>query len=98
MNDEVASLMNNVVEYDYDNNGWVLYSDKEYVLNFRCQYNADYWYNDISFWLQKNAELKSGWVSESGQWLYYNSGVKAIGWQYINNTWYYFNSYGAWVA
>jgi len=36
----------------------------------------------------------NGWVLDGANWLYYNSGVKATSWLYVNNTWYYFNADG----
>lgn len=41
-----------------------------------------------------NAAVQNGWEQNRATWNYYINGNKAIGWQYINNNWYYMKSNG----
>ena len=51
--------------------------------------------NGQSYLFYSNGAMRSGWCQdEEGYWYYYgiDSGVAAVGWQYIGNVWYYFDS------
>ena len=36
----------------------------------------------------------NGWLSEGGNWYYYQNGVKATGWQLVSGIWYYLGTDG----
>ena len=39
--------------------------------------------------------MSYGWSRVNGVWFYTVNGVQTVGWQYINNNWYYFDTTGA---
>ncbi len=84
---------NNVIQYDYDADGYPLVANKEYVLCFNYSYKPEYSYNDITFWLQKS--YIDGWNAEGDEWKYYKDG-NAIVSDWINDggKWYHFDANG----
>ena len=53
---------------------------------------------EINVELEKEQELKEGWVAEDGKWYYYQNGVKVTGWLQSAGIWYYMKNSGEMVT
>jgi len=91
---------NQFIPFDNDKRAWPLQAGEEYAMVFSYCYNSDCADNDITFWMQKVAELPgfesiNGWIQENGKWYYYKDNVKQTGWLKSGNTYYYLNTDGS---
>lgn len=82
---------------DYTFEGWYfgdeeftsddLVNENGYLLNFDITLTARWTYN--------KEEKKTGWISNGGNWYYYDEeGNMTNGWKKVGNYWYYMNSEG----
>lgn len=86
--------------------GWKWINNKCYYFDKNGKMAADTWidgsYVDVSgVWIKDKKQepenvTKTGWVQNTGHWLYYNADGSAVksNWKSVNGIWYYFDQNG----
>ena len=94
---EIIDKNNCVLPFNESLGAWPMIEGEEYTLSFQYEYDDYYTWNDIEFWFQKEANLKSnGWVLVGDRWyIFENNKLVKNAWRKDSKGWVYCGADGA---